>query len=86
MPANVENSIELGHLWQQIGQFLGLSPEWLVFLQELDRNGVVFECFNRSSIQRSFTSVGRRDDQFGLIFQDVKWMGKLWLFEVSERS
>lgn len=84
MTANVENSIEFARLGQDLRQFLGLGPERLVLVQEFDRNRIIFECFSRASIKGGFASIRGSDYQFGLIFQDLIWMGKLGLFSVSK--
>lgn len=85
MTTNVENGVEFPGLGQNLRQLSGLGPEGLVLLQEFDRNSIIFECFNRSGIQRSFASTRGGDYQFGLIFQDLVRMGKLWLlFGVSK--
>lgn len=79
MSTNVENRIKLARPREDIRQLDCLLPERLVLVQELGRQRIALEHLDGVGVQRSFTTVGRGDDQLGLVFEDGVGMGEFGL-------
>ena len=80
MATDVEHSGEFIHAGQDIGQFDGVGPEVLVFLQVFGANGVVLEALHGAGVERSLASLGRGDHDLGLILEDMVRVDEFGLY------
>ena len=78
MPANIKNCIEFSCPWYNVGQRERLFPQ-LTLCVEKRHACFVPEGLDRVRINRSFATLGRHNDDFGLVFEDIIRVGEFRL-------
>lgn len=79
MTTDVEESVEFTSPGQHITQLDRVLPQILAVLEEVGADGVVLEHLDGAGVEWGLASLGRGNDQLGLVFQDMVGVGEFGL-------